>query len=160
MYIKNGILTSMNDIRNQVISLISRIGSLASTYLKNKLKAEGFEGIVSSHGYILHLLTLHKKMTMGEISAAINRDKSTTTVLIKKLEKENFVTKIINAQDSRVRHIMLTAKGIKATTVTADISAELIQTAYTNFTDNEKTELFNLLKKVESNFKSLDKSLI
>ncbi|OJF77080.1 MAG: hypothetical protein BKP49_04040 [Treponema sp. CETP13] len=144
----------MTDNRNQVISLISRIDSLTSVYLKNKLEKQGISGIVSSHGFILHLLTLHKKLTMGEISKLINRDKSTTTALIKKLEQGGFLRKVTCKSDSRVRYIMLTPAGLKLTATTADISKELINTAYKNFSDSEKTELYTLLLKLEENFKN------
>jgi DNA-binding MarR family transcriptional regulator len=142
----------MDDIRNQVISLISRIDTLSSNFLRNKLIEQGFDGIVSSHGFILHLLTLHSTMTMGEISKLINRDKSTTTALIKKLEKGDFVCKTKSPTDSRIRYIALTKKGIKLTQTTADISSELIKTAYAQFSETEKTQLYTLLKKLESNF--------
>jgi len=144
----------MNDIRNQVISLISRIDTLSSNFLKNKLTEQGFDGIVSSHGFILHLLTLHSTMTMGEISKLINRDKSTTTALINKLEKGGFVCRSKGVNDSRIRHIALTEKGIKLTQTTADISSELIKTAYAGFSENEKTTLYSLLKKLEANFEN------
>ena len=156
MYPKNDILTSMSDNRNQVISLISRIDSLTSLYLKTKLEKQGIIGIVSSHGFILHLLSLHKKLTMGEIALLIDRDKSTTTVLIKKLEQGGFVKKETCQKDSRIRYIKLTENGLKLTTTTADISEDLINTAYTDFSDSEKTELFHLLSKLEINFKNAE----
>lgn len=144
----------MIDNRNQVISLISRIDTITSLFLKNKLELQGFRGIVSSHGFILHLLTLHEKLSMGEISKLINRDKSTTTALIKKLEQGGFLKKMPCKEDSRIRYIMLTNKGLKLTATTIDISNELIETAYKDFSDTEKTDLYRLLLKLENNFKN------
>ena len=48
---------------------------------------------------------------MGNIAQAINRDKSTVTVLVNKLERLKYIEKRKDATDSRVTLIRLTPKG-------------------------------------------------
>ena len=91
-------------------------------------------------------------MTMKEIARRINRDKSTTTVLIRKLEKEGFIKRENDGNDRRNTIITLTEKGRTYNTQTAEISKELLETFYQGFSEEEKEEFCRLLEKVEANF--------
>ena len=80
-----------------ISSLIAQIQSDANNYLDSQLKKIGLSEITTSHGYILFILSKNKNketkeldpMSMKEISKKIDKDKSTTTVLIEKLLKFN-----------------------------------------------------------------------
>ncbi|MDE6773297.1 MAG: MarR family transcriptional regulator, partial [Treponemataceae bacterium] len=69
-----------------VVSLISRIHSLSQDFLRRKMTEAGLPELVSSHGFMLFCLSRTEQMTLGELAQRINRDKSTTTVLVRKLE--------------------------------------------------------------------------
>ena len=73
---------------NKTLSIISKIHSLSSSFLKKELEEKGLKELVSSHGNILFQLSVSEQLSMTEIASRIHRDKSTTTVLVKKLEKE------------------------------------------------------------------------
>lgn len=88
---------------------------------------------------------------MGEVSEAINRNKSTTTALIKKLQEVGLIQIEISKDDSRKKYISLTAKGKKFNTLTASISTQLLETCYRDFTEEEKKELVRLLLKMNKN---------
>ena len=77
---------------NSSISLLSNIHTITADFLIEKLKERGFPDFASSHGNILFQLSVNEKMTMGDLAEKINRDKSTTTVLVRKLESEGFTT--------------------------------------------------------------------
>jgi DNA-binding MarR family transcriptional regulator len=47
----------------------------------------GYEEIAPSHGDLISVLMFRGEMTKTELANVINRDRSTVTVLIKKLEK-------------------------------------------------------------------------
>lgn len=132
-----------------VVSLISHIHSASADFLNKRLsKADSF---VSSHGFILFLLSENSKMTMGEIAEKINRDKSTTTVLIKKLLEKGLVETENCREDSRKKYISLTEEGKKYNTMTGEISKQLLEVCYRDFSEEEKNILLNLLKKMNSN---------
>ncbi len=136
----------------QITSLISKIHASTAAFLKTELKNRGLPELVSSHGNILFQLSRHDKMTMTEITAAIHRDKSTTTALIKKLEKEGYVERLTNPEDSRVTWICLTARGQEYTTATSDISRLLTDRACDGFSDEEKQTVYRLLERISTNF--------
>ncbi len=135
---------------NSVLSLISRIHTQSAEYT-NKFLAE--HNFVSSHGFILFLLKENEKLTMGEIATRINRDKSTTTVLVKKLIDENLVKTEPSKTDNRKKIISLTDEGKKYNNFTSEISKNIISICYKDFSESEKEELLRLLKKMSENLK-------
>ncbi len=137
---------------SQITSLISQIHAKTSSFLKNELKERGFPELVSSHGYILFQLSKHEKMTMSEITAAIHRDKSTTTALIKKLESEGYVQKKTCCNDSRVTWISLTEKSHAYTDAIQDISKALSDCCCAGLSDEEKQTIYTLLSRIADNF--------
>ena len=100
---------------NSSISQVSHIHSLTADFLKKRLAQNGFDDFASSHGNILFQLSVNKSITMKELAAKINRDKSTTTVLVRKLEAEGYITGEADPADKRSRIIYLTKKGKKLT---------------------------------------------
>ena len=91
-------------------------------------------------------------MTMGELSEKINRDKSTTTVLVRKLEKDGFITGDAAPNDKRSRIIYLTEKGRQFNATAQELSSDLLGTFFKGFTENEKEEFFNTLLRIKKNF--------
>ena len=133
---------------DSLVSLISRIHSNAAEFTNRRLSDKK---IVSSHGFILYLLSVNGSMTMGEIAQSINRDRSTTTVLVRRLKEDGFVKEEVSKKDGRAKNISLTAKGKKMNSLTATISSELLSVCYKNFSQNEKEQLLSLLLKFNEN---------
>ena len=137
---------------NSSISMLSHIHSITADFLMEKLKERGFPDFASSHGFILYQLCINEKMNMGDLAQKINRDKSTTTVLVRKLEKEGLVKCENSESDKRSRIVSLTEKGKQFNQITHEISTELLQTFYNGFTEEEKSTFFQMLLKIQKNF--------
>lgn len=139
---------------NSIISLIANIHSLSSRLIIEELKNHNMEGLVPSHGDILILLyKCEDGVTMNQIASSINKDKSTVTALINKLEKMEFLEKFKNENDSRSIMVKLTEKGLKTKEIVLGIiSKKLLDTTYKNFSKKEKELLCDLLEKVKDNF--------
>ncbi len=132
--------------------MVSHIHSLAADFLISKLHENGLPDFASSHGNILFQLNINGKMTMKDLSKKINRDKSTTTVLVRKLEKDGFIFVESDEIDKRSKIIGLTEKGKEYNEKTSIISQELLSTFYAGFSETEKKQFFELLKRIEANF--------
>ena len=130
-------------------SLISHIHTLSAEFTSRRLAEKG--NFVSSHGFILYLLSQRGRMKMGELAQVINRNKSTTTALIKKLRDEGLIKEETDESDSRMKYVSLTEKGKEYNTLTAAISRELLETYYRGFSPDEKEELLRLLVKLNGN---------
>ena len=137
---------------NSSISLVSHIHGTTADFLTKELAAQGFDDFATSHGNILFQLSLNTQMTMGDLSRKINRDKSTTTVLVRKLMKEGYVEEKPSAEDKRSKLITLTAKGMQYEKVTSNISKQLLDTFYKGFTEEEKLQFLGYLERIHENF--------
>lgn len=140
-----------SDVKNS-INLLSHIHSQSSDFLQKKLAEKGFENFASSHGNILFQLSRTENLQMNELSKIINRDKSTTTVLVRRLEKEGLVKSQPSSEDKRIRIVSLTEKGKHYNCVTGEISEELIEKFYSGFSEEEKNLFTRLLSRIAENF--------
>jgi DNA-binding MarR family transcriptional regulator len=135
------------------ISKISKIRSQFTEYIEFELRKRGIEGLVVSHGNILDILYENNgKLTMKEISEGIHRSKSTVTQLVDKLLKANYVTKEADSVDKRYSYIVLTDKGLSIKNDFREISENVINEFYKDFTDEEIELLSLLLDRVIQNF--------
>lgn len=137
---------------NSSISFVSHIHAITVDFLQKELKAQGFDDFASSHGNILFQLSTNSQMTMGELAKKINRDKSTTTVLVRKLKNQGYVDENSAGNDKRQKMIFLTPKGMQYQKITEKISKELMQTFYKGFSEDEKMEFLNFLERIQQNF--------
>ena len=92
-------------------------------------------------------------MSLGELSKSINRDKSTTTVLVRKLEGSGLVELKKDEKDSRKKIITLTREGTKYTKAMEEISRQLLVTSWKDFKPEEQTQLLSYLTKLSENLK-------
>ena len=137
---------------NKLLTLISNIHSKVSDYLQNKLNEEGFKNLSSSHGNIMYQLSIQDSISMTELAKKVNRDKSTVTVLIRKLENYGFVERVSDQKDNRIVFISLSEKGKAYTQKMLEISKDLLSTCYNGFSDEEKEATLELLKRIYNNF--------
>lgn len=135
-----------------VISLISKIRQKVNGLIVSELSRNGIEGLAVSHGDILYALFQKQRMTMAEIAGRIARDKSTVTALIDKLVKQGYVMKERDSEDTRVVYVTLTPKGQELAPLFEAISGKLLETFYTDITEEEKQELLRILSKIDDNF--------
>jgi len=92
---------------NEVIKYSEFINEI---YLdEHKKLGVGWMGL--THGHILLSLYANGEMTMTEITNQIGRKAPTTTILVKRLKKEGFVSSKISTEDNRISLIILTEKG-------------------------------------------------
>ena len=138
---------------NSTISQVSHIHTLTADFLKKRLAENGFDDFASSHGNILFQLSVNKSITMKELAAKINRDKSTTTVLVRKLEQDGLVTTTPSPDDRRNKILTLTEKGSEYNNIMKKLSKELQKKFYNGFSDEEIEEFGVFLQRIEENFK-------
>lgn len=138
--------------KERILALISHIHRLSSDFTKKFLSQKG--GYASSHGFILYLLSCEEELSMGEIAERINRDKSTATALIKKLNDEGLTETFTSPDDNRKKIIRLTQKGRDFNSFTSEISSSLLAECWKDFTEDEQEQLLALLQKISRNLEA------
>jgi len=136
-----------------IVYLISRTKQKMTKFINHQLKSHSIEGLIPSHGNILTTLyESNDELSMKEIANTIGKDKSTVTGLINKLVSLGYIKKEKSVKDNRVILIKLTKSGLDLEEKFNYISSQVYETAYKNFSEEEKTIFLNLLKKLNQNF--------
>ena len=137
----------------KVVGLISSIREKSAQYINSQLREKEIEGLINSHGTILSILYDYDgKITMNEIGKIIGKKKSTLTDLIRKLVELGYITREKSEKDSRAVGINLTEKGWKFKPLFEEISNNLLEKTYKNFSEEEKETLMRLLNKIRKNY--------
>lgn len=136
-----------------IVFFMSKTKKKMVKFIEKQLQEKGLDDIVPSYGNILTVLYDHNEsLTMTEIGALLGKEKSTITTLVNKLEKLDYVKKVKSSSDQRTTHVCLTERGLSIEKIFAEISAEVQNTAYNDFSQEEKKEFLRLLKKMNQNF--------
>jgi DNA-binding MarR family transcriptional regulator len=132
-----------------ILSLIAGIHRHGNRFIENELKNREIKEIATSHGDILFQLYKHESLTMHELSKAIDRDKSTVTVLVNKLVNLGYVKKEKDLKDARIYRLSVTEQGKELRESFEQISKSLLGEIYKNFTNEEKQQIMALLQKIQ-----------
>ncbi len=137
---------------DHIIDLISRIRNKTNRFISDEFKKIGLSDLGPSYGAILNILFTHHQINMKEITKKIDRDKSTTTSLIQKLEKLAYVKREINPLDNRITLISITDKGKKLKSDFDNISERLIKNTYKDMKPTEIDSVISGLEKILNNW--------
>lgn len=105
--------------------MVALLRGKINNFILSRLAEEGIKELAPSHGSILVVLYHEGPQPMAVLSEKINRDKSTLTVLVRKLEALDYIKRETDAHDSRVSVIHLTEKGVQFRALFERISEEL-----------------------------------
>jgi DNA-binding MarR family transcriptional regulator len=126
---------------NDIANLIANLRNRANAFIMTKLEEEGITELVPSHGAILVALYENGPQPMKAICERVNRDKSTLTVLVRKLEALDYVRREPDEKDNRSTILHLTEKGIAFRSIFDQISGELRRRMWGDATDDEREVL-------------------
>lgn len=123
---------------------------LYMTLIEKHLHDMGFSTLSFSHGCVLErLIQSKKRMTMSELAIAINRDKSTCTQLVKKLEQLGLVNRLINCMDQRSVFIEASEKALEFSDYFDQLSRTIEATVRDALSAIEQEKLLGYLDRIE-----------
>ena len=123
-----------------------------STQMIHKRSGQIFEqgGLTIAQFSVLETLYHKGDMTIGEIMKSILSTPGNMTVVIKNLEKENYITRKTNSSDKRSSMISITKSG--ATIIEKIFPKHIndLEKILSVLADEEKEKIIELLKKLKS----------
>lgn len=128
----------MMRIGDDIAHNIALLRNGINTFLMARLAEEGVVGLAPSHGAVLVALYEGGAQPMKTVCDRVNRDKSTLTVLARKLESLGYIRREADKDDSRVTILRLTEKGIAFRALFERISEELRRTLWGDASEREK----------------------
>jgi DNA-binding MarR family transcriptional regulator len=90
-------------------------------------------------------------LSMGDLALAVDRDKSTLTVLVNRLEGLGYVKRQSDPDDLRITRISLTDRARKARRKFMAVSGRMNRQFFSGFSPSELDEFRRLLAKLKSN---------
>ena len=118
------------------------------------------QGVTTTQYGVLVILRTCEGLDQIGLSKKVGLDRSTTGLVIKKLESDGLVVRIEDPQDRRRKVIVLTAKGERKLESLRGAAAKSQEIALSAFTPEEATEFLRLLEKFVKRFNGVTRAPI
>ena len=118
------------------------------------LKAQNLDATIAE-AHMLVAIAQRENGTMGEVSEAVSLTNGTVTTMVKKLEAKNLVERTRDSEDKRILRVRLTEKGRAIYDCHENFHKELTHAVLLDISDEEKTVLLNMMKKINAFFTNL-----
>ena len=135
-----------------VIFLCSLVRERANGYISMALAERGIDDLLPAHGAVLQVLFENHGMTMGDLAKAARRKKNTLTTLVRSLEKNGYLSKMTDPDDSRVQNVFLTDKGRETCRIQHEISLELLGKVWSGVAFEQRKLCADILLRIAANF--------
>lgn len=131
--------------------LIAKIHQLSGRLLAKKMKKYRIDDINPAQGRILFALWQEDDISINELAKRTQLEKSTLTSMLDRLADTGYLTRVPSADDRRKIHIKLTDKDRSLREAYLGVSAEMTETFYHGFSDDDITRFEDALKKILDN---------
>ncbi|MGL5416108.1 MAG: MarR family winged helix-turn-helix transcriptional regulator [Clostridium sp.] len=143
------------NIENAVF--LKTLGSVMKSHFRLSHDELEKEGLYPGQPQLLFVLYKQNGISQKEIADALHVKPSTITVMIKRLEKTEFIYKQADEKDGRVSRIFLSSKGFEVCEKLKILTRKMDKICLENFTNEEIETLNNLLLKVKANLEAHEK---
>lgn len=127
----------------------------SSEIIEDELKRDSaLKTLTQRQLFCLELIKKMQNPSLSELAEQMRIAKASISVMIDRMEKNDFIKKIVSDSDRRSAHIHLTNKGEKAAELHTEVHREIARLLTSDMTDSEKEILIVLLNK---SLKSLTK---
>jgi DNA-binding MarR family transcriptional regulator len=120
----------------------------SSEILEEEMKQEtDLMNLTSRQLYCIELIKVSLNPSLTELAEKMNIAKASISVMIERLEKNNFLYKVASDNDRRSAHVHLTEKGEKAALLHTQLHKRIADMLTECMTESEKEILIVLLNK-------------
>jgi len=120
----------------------------SSEILEEEMKQESnLKNLTSRQLYCIELIKNMQNPSLTELAEKMNIAKASISVMIERLEKNNFIYKVTSDTDRRAAHVHLTDEGEKAASLHTELHKRIGELLTEEMTESEKEILIVLLNK-------------
>lgn len=112
-------------------------------------------GISKHQWVVLNIIYSKEGINLKKIAEITNRDKTSVTRLISKLEKKEFLEKRISSKDKRVSELHITKKGLSKIREVAPIINKIVLNIQDALNQEEINNTLKTLNKIQNKLKTL-----
>ena len=132
--------------------LITKLKQLQSRALAQCISKKGIDAFSGEQGKILFVLWQKDKITQKELASKTSLAKNTITAMLEKMEKNNLIKRITDENDKRKSLVILTDYANSLKKSFDEISDEMLQKFYKNFSGEEIDKFEEYLHRIIKNF--------
>lgn len=120
----------------------------SSEILENEMKRDNnLKSLTPRQLYCIEIVKELKNPTLTELAGKMGIAKASISVMIDRLEKNDYIYRITSDNDRRIAHVHLTEKGSKAALMHDELHKQISNLLISDMTDSEKEILIVLLNK-------------
>ena len=136
---------------NSIAPWLGKTSKIVDYYLQELLNQFGLD---LSKEQIITLKKLHDQdgLNQNELAFLTFRDKSSLARLLSKMERKNYILRKPGKDDKRMNQVFLTNKGRAIFNQSRLALKKLVSTMEQDITEDEKTQMIKILKKIQFNF--------
>lgn len=142
-------------MKRNTVNRIGYLRYLSNSLIEQELRISGVHDLHTSHGSIIFNLLSKGPMSMKQLASEIHRDKSTLTVLIRKLLNSGYVHIDHSETDKRSKTVSLTNKGNEIRNIFFDVSSKLNTSLWSGISKDEAVTFEVVLNKMIDNLKEV-----
>jgi DNA-binding MarR family transcriptional regulator len=135
---------------------ISQIKHIQGRIFERLLRANDIDDFNGPQGRILFILWQEDHLAIHELSKKTSLAKTTLTSMLDRMEKKEYVKRVLDLGDRRQIRIMLTEKARALHDRYQTVSAQMNEIFYRGFAQEEITRLDNTLAKILENLKEYE----
>ena len=150
-----------NNMVNLEVSIAAWLGKTIKLIDYFVLESLNSENLDLTKEQMIVLKRLHDKdgLNQNELAFLTLRNKSSLTRLLSKMESKNYILRKQSNKDKRINHVYLTQLGKDIFTKTRPVIEKIISTMENGICENEKKQMIDTLKKIQSNFNNKIESI-
>lgn len=149
------------------LELIARVGlswrelrrAATTTLMREHIFGTGDGALEPGQMDTLDLLVQQPSWRMGDLAEKLRVDPSTATRAVQRLVNMGLAERLSGKEDGRVVQVAVTDDGRKRHTLVSARRMEMMKVIFENFTNDERTDLANLLEKLVVSIDSALKEL-
>ena len=131
--------------------LISQVKQLSDRTFERILKAKGVDEFNGAQGRILYILWNNNNISIKQISKFTKLAKTTLTGMLERMEMQGLIKRTVSQEDKREIIVSLTDKAKTLQTDFLDVTRQMEEIFYKNFTEKQIENFENTLKKIIEN---------
>lgn len=131
--------------------LISQVKQLSDRTFEKILKTKGIDEFNGAQGRILYILWNNNNLSIKQISKFTKLAKTTLTAMLERMELQGLIKRTISKEDKREIIVSLTDKAKALQTDFLDVTRQMEEIFYKNFTEKQIENFENTLKKIIEN---------
>ena len=143
--------TTNIDFENSIGPWLGRTVKVLDYVLQESLQSNGLD-LTKEQMVVLKKLHDNDGLNQNELAFLTLRNKSSLTRLLSKMESKSYIIRKQSLEDKRVKNVFLTQLGKDIFLKTKPVIKKMITEMELSISLEEKEQIINTLKKIQSNF--------